>query len=516
MLRVGIDVGGTHTDAVLLDGDEVISWTKVLTSQDVQSGVMDSLEQVLQDRPGTKASIAAVMLGTTQFTNAVVQRSDLTEVAAIRIGLPSGQGLPPKSGWPEDISRALGNSIYMMRGGYLYDGSPLAPMDETEIDHVIADLKTKKIGAVAVSSTFSPANPEPEIHMRERIAAALPDVHVTLSHRVSGMGILERENAALLNASLLPFADGVVRSFVSAVRGRGLDCQFFVSQNDGTLMGADFARHFPALTFASGPTNSLRGASKLTGLKDAIVVDVGGTTSDIGVLRDGFPRESNVVIEVGGVRTNFRMPDVLALGLGGGSVVRENGHVVGPQSVGHQLVKEGLVFGGATLTATDVVVAAGLAEIGDPERVADVDAKLIARSRQTMASMLSQSIDRMRPSRDSLPVVLVGGGSILAQDALPDAYRVYTPKYSQVANAIGAAIAQIGGEAERIVSYERIGRERAIRQVTQEANETAISAGADGGALRVADIEETAISYMAGATTRLRVKVVGDIKGVAG
>ena len=87
-------------------------------------------------------------------------------------------------------------------------------------------------------------------------------------------------------------------------------------------MSADFAEQYPVLTFASGPTNSMRGAAFLSGLKDAMVVDVGGTTSDVGALTHGFPREASVAVEIGGVRTNFRMPDVYSFGLGGGSLVQ--------------------------------------------------------------------------------------------------------------------------------------------------------------------------------------------------
>ena len=375
MLRIGIDVGGTHTDAVLLDGDSVIASTKALTSADVLTGIMDALEAILSEHSGGEDSIEAVMLGTTQFTNAVIERRELSEVAAIRIAAPSGKGLPPKIGWPEDISRCLGENVYTVRGGYLYDGWPMAELSDQEVDAVISDLVSKKVEAVSISSAFSPMNPEPELIFGQRVQAALPNAHITLSHKLGRLGILERENAALLNTSLLSFADRVVSSFVEAIRQRGLKCRFFVSQNDGTLMDAEFARRYPALTFASGPTNSLRGASKLTGLDNAIVVDIGGTTSDIGILQDGFPRESSVVIEVGGVRTNFRMPDILAIGLGGGSLVEEDGNRVGPRSVGHRLVKDGLVFGGDTLTATDIVVAAGNVEIGDASRVASLDRK---------------------------------------------------------------------------------------------------------------------------------------------
>lgn len=511
MLRIGIDVGGTHTDAVLLDGDVVVSSTKALTSADVTTGILDALETIMKDHAGKEDSIEAVMLGTTQFTNAVIERRELAEVAAVRIGMPSGTGIPPKIGWPDDISRCLGDKTYMIRGGYLYDGWPLAEMDDREINSVVDDLKEKNVESVAISSAFSPMNAEPEQILAERIRSALPNVRITESHTIGRLGILERENAALLNASLLGFADRVVTSFLEAIRNRGLTCRFFVSQNDGTLMDAEFARQFPALTFASGPTNSLRGACKLTGLDDAIVADIGGTTSDIGILQDGFPRESNAVIDVGGVRTNFRMPDILAIGLGGGSLIADDGQTIGPRSVGYNLVTEGLVFGGDKLTATDIVVATGQVAIGDSTGVANLDPEIIAAATREMSRMLNAGIEKMKPSSDPLPVVLVGGGAVLVTGDLEAASEILRPEHSGVANAIGAAIAQIGGEAERMVSYAKTSRQDAVAQVTAEATETALAAGADGDTVRVADVEETSISYMAGNTVRLRVKVVGDI-----
>jgi N-methylhydantoinase A/oxoprolinase/acetone carboxylase beta subunit len=489
----------------------VVAATKALTTADVSSGILESLETVLSDSGAAEHDVEAVMLGTTQFTNAVVQRRELSEVAAIRIGLPSGDGLPPKIGWPDDISRSLGGHNYMLRGGFLYDGRPLAIIDDGEVESVVDDLKKKRIRAAAISSAFSPMMPESEIRVAEQIRRAIPDMRITLSHRIGRLGILERENAALLNSALLEFADKVVGRFSLALKQRGLDCPFFVSQNDGTLMDAEFVRSFPALTFASGPTNSLRGASRLTGLDNAIVVDIGGTTSDIGVLQDGFPRESNVVIEVGGVRTNFRMPDILAIGLGGGSLVEDDGRRIGPQSVGHRLVEDGVVFGGNTLTATDLVVAAGKASIGDAARVASIDQGIVRDGTETILRMLDQAIDRMKPSSEAMPLVLVGGGSILVTKKLAAASEMLCPEHSDVANAIGAAIAQIGGEAERLVSYRDLPRKKAIEQVTREAFALAKAAGADAATIRVADVEETAISYMDEGSTRLRVKAVGDI-----
>ena len=516
-MRIGIDVGGTHTDAVILDGDRIIAATKALTSADVVGGITDALDRLLKDGAVSQSAIKTVMIGTTQFTNAIVERKELAPVAAVRICLPAGQGMPPMIDWPDDIAGALGGHIYTLHGGYLYDGFPVAEMRDDEIDALIADLIKKRITNVAISSAFSPMNSQPEEMLAARIRAAIPDARITLSHNFGRLGLMERENAAILNTSLLPFADRVVGSFLDALSNRGLHCPSYISQNDGTLMNADFVRSYPALTFASGPTNSLRGASKLTGLQDAIVVDIGGTTSDIGVLQGGFPRTSNVVIEIGGVRTNFRMPDILALGLGGGSVVLDEGKTVGPQSVGHNLVKEGMVFGGDTLTATDILVASTGADIGEPARVADLPQQTVSNASETMHNMLDQGIEMMKPGGKDMPVILVGGGSVLITEGLKAASKLHRPKNAGVANAIGAAIAQIGGEAERMMSYRQTPRKEAIQTVIADATAKAVKAGADISSIKAVDIEETAVPYMEAGDMRIRVKVIGDLAaGVAG
>lgn len=513
-MRIGIDVGGTHTDIVLLDGDDVLIAHKSLTTADVTTGVKNALAHI-RDNGVEMHEVDAVMIGTTQFTNAVIERRELSTVAAIRLGLPSGRGMPPKLGWPSDISAALGSTDFMLHGGYLYDGKKLSEIDDAEIDKVIADLKSKDIQSVAITSAFSPMNSDPENYVAQRISAEIPSIALTLSHRIGRVGLLERENAALLNAALLSFADRVVNAFAEAVAEFGLKCPVFISQNDGTLMESQFVREFPALTFSSGPTNSLRGAARLTGLDEAIVVDIGGTTSDIGVLRGGFPRESNMVVEVGGVRTNFRMPDVQAIGLGGGSLVEDDGKSIGPKSVGHNLVRDGLVFGGNILTATDIVVAAGLADVGDKSKVKDLSQSTLENGLSTIRQILEDGIRTMKPNSDPLPVILVGGGAILAPKEMAHVSEIHAPTNSGVANAIGAAIALIGGEAERFIDYSKTPRQDALSEVKSAAESVAVSAGADPKKLRTIDIEETAIPYMDEGATRVRVKVVGDVAKLA-
>src|SRR5256886_14271550 len=162
----------------------------------------------------------------------------------------------------------------------------------------------------------------------------------------------------------------------------------------------------------------MRGAGFLSRLADALVVDVGGTPTDVGALRHGFPREANTVVEIGGVRTLFRMPDLISLGLGGGSLVTLDPPAIGPVSVGYRLTTEGRVFGGATLTATDIGVAAGLLELGERKRVADLPAPLVRRAIERIGATIEEAVDRVKTEAGDVPLVVVGGGAFLVPQRL--------------------------------------------------------------------------------------------------
>ncbi|GAC1313380.1 MAG: hydantoinase/oxoprolinase family protein [Chloroflexota bacterium] len=511
-LRVGIDVGGTNTDAVVMDGAMVVSTCKRPTTRDVSSGIIAALENVLGQAGIEASAIGAVMLGTTHFTNAVVERERLMTVAALRLALPATEGLPPMIDWPSDLRTALGGHTFMVGGGNEYDGRLIAPLDESAVRAVAAEAREQEIQSFAITSVFSPIDPSLEQRAAEIVSAEIPGAFVTLSHEIGRIGLLERENATIINASLRGLARSIVASFRAALVRLGIQAPFFVSQNDGTLMSAEYVERYPVLTFASGPTNSMRGAAFLSGVKDAIVVDIGGTTSDVGMLLNGFPRESSIAVDVAGVRTSFRMPDVLSVGLGGGSRIRCKGELrVGPDSVGYELPTRGRVFGGDTLTATDIAVAAGLADIGDKRHVADLDPTLVQATLAEIQRVIENAVDRVKTSLSAVPVVLVGGGTILVGDQIHGASELIRPDHFAVANAIGAAIAQVGGETDRVFALERLPRSEALAEATREATSKAIAAGADPKTVQVVDVEEVPLSYLPSNAARIRVKVVGDL-----
>ncbi len=512
MIRIGIDVGGTNTDAVLMDGREVIAGVKAPTSADVMTGVVAALRDVLA-AAGTSASLVdVVMIGTTHFTNAVVQRRDLAPTAALRLGLPATASLPPMVDWPTDLRDVIGNHWYLAHGGNEFDGRVISPLDEGELRGIADDIRAKGVRSVAISSVFSPVSGEMERRAGEIIADALPGAHITLSADIGRIGLLERENAAIMNGCLRDLSRHVVAAFRAALADVGFTGRFFLTQNDGTLMDASYAERFPVLTFASGPTNSMRGAAFLSGVDNAIVVDIGGTTTDVGSLQKGFPRQATVAVEVGGVRTNFRMPDVFSIGLGGGSLVVDgpDGASVGPTSVGYRIVDEALVFGGATLTTTDVVVAAGGASLGDASRVAHLDPGLVRRARDRIAFLLEDCVERARVSAEPMPVIVVGGGSILVEGPIAG-LELILPNHFAVANAVGAAIAQVSGEVDRVYALADLTREAALNDAKSQAIEAAVAAGALRSSVEVVDVEDVPLAYLPGNATRVRVKAVGEL-----
>jgi N-methylhydantoinase A/oxoprolinase/acetone carboxylase beta subunit len=512
--RVGIDVGGTNTDAVIVDKENrVMAKVKVATTEDVTTGILNALDGVLNESAVDPAEINYAMLGTTHCTNAIVERKNLAKVGIVRIGKPATLSIKPLISWPEDLVSAIGGYTHIISGGHEYDGRELSKLDEDEAKRAIQDLKEKGIEALAVSAVFSPVNSEHELRLAEIAREIMGEIPITLSHEIGSIGLLERENAAVINAAVVKVAKTAIKSFQNALKEKGIEAKLFITQNDGTLMSAEYAFKYPVLTIASGPANSLRGAAFLSGLRDGIVVDVGGTTTDVGVLVNGFPRESSVAVEIGGVRTNFRMPDLISIGLGGGSLVRlEDGIKVGPESVGYRLEREAMVFGGDKLTATDIAVCLKRAELGDPSRVGDLDPTLVEKAAEKIKTMVEEAIDRMKTSPEPVPVILVGGGSILLPDELKGASDVIKPKDFEVANAIGAAIAQVSGEIDRVFSLEDRSREEVLKQAKDIAIEEAIKAGADPNTVEIVDIEEIPLAYLPGNAIRIRAKAAGYLK----
>jgi N-methylhydantoinase A/oxoprolinase/acetone carboxylase beta subunit len=511
---IGVDVGGTNTDAVLMQGRSIVAQVKTPTTADVTTGIVTAISAILAQAATEAACIGAVMIGTTHFTNALVERRRLSRIGVMRLGYPATTAIPPLYGWPSDLAAVVRGDTRILPGGFEFNGQPITALDEPAIAAAARDFRAAGLQAVAISCVFAPMNASQEIRAAELVRDVWPDVPVTLSSAFGGLGLLERENAAAMNAALLALADHVVSAFAASLRTLFITAPLFISQNDGTLMQAAYAAAHPVMTFASGPTNSMRGAALLSGVENALVIDIGGTTADIGCLVNGFPRESALAVDIGGVRTNLRMPDLVSIGLGGGSLVRDLSGLprIGPESVGHLLRNRALVFGGDTLTATDIAVANGRTGIGNPEKVAHIPRAQIEAARDRMRTMLEDGVERMKMNATDIPIVLVGGGSILVDFKLGGVSNIIVPPGHGVANAAGAAIAQAGGEVDRCYSYAEWGRDAALDDARRLATQRAIDAGADAATVAIVEQEELPIAYLAGGSTRIRIRAVGDMQ----
>jgi N-methylhydantoinase A/oxoprolinase/acetone carboxylase beta subunit len=510
MRRIGIDVGGTNTDAVLLEDGRVVHAVKTPTTADVTGGIVAALALLTRHPEVARGRIDGVVIGTTHFVNAVVQRRHLSPVAAIRIGLPASASLPPFCDWPEDLAAIVRGEVFMLEGGHEYDGREFMPFDEAGMRAAAVRIRDSGLRSVGIAASFSPLDPAHEERARAILAEECPDASITLSHELGRIGLLERENAALLNAALIDLARVTIAGFRAAIAASHIDAPLYITQNDGTVMSAEMAMALPVMSFASGATNSMRGAAFLSGLDEAMVVDVGGTSTDVGQLRRGFPREANSVVEIGEVRTLFRMPDLFSIGLGGGSIIGDAPVTVGPHSVGFRLTEEALVFGGRTLTTTDAAVAAGIVRIGDPAKAAGVVPELARAVLDLARGKLEDAIDRMKTEAGEVPLIAVGGGAFLVPEKLAGVSEVIRVAHGDCANAVGAAIAQISGETDQV--YREMRREDAIAAAEAQAVERAVAAGADRASLQTVDVEDMPLAYLPGNALRVRVRVAGEMQ----
>ncbi|OCF60802.1 hydantoinase [Kwoniella mangroviensis CBS 10435] len=401
---IGVDVGGTNIDAVILDVSSnstrpILATHKSPTTPDVTTGIQGAIEQSLRKATIDKCSIQAIFIG------------------------PFSRLAPPFVSFPYELRHVLEGPCFFAEGGLQVDGSEITS----------------------------------EELVREILYAEIPGVKVCISKEVANIGLLQRENATILNAALLEFAQLTVSGFKESTHALHISCPLFLTSNDGTLMTCEMAAKFPIKTFSSGPTNSMRGANFLARLGDqqrkketALVMDVGGTTTEIGVLLPtGFPRQASAYHELCGVPLNFSMPHVYSIGLGGGSRVRKDSNrktTIGPDSVGYRIHELGRAFGGDILTTTDIVFAAGRASsIGDPELVKDIAREEVFAAQEKIRQMIESAVDCMKTSVQDIPVYLVGGGAILVPDELKGVSTVYRPQFYDAANAVGAACAQISG-----------------------------------------------------------------------
>ncbi len=312
VLLLGLDTGGTYTDAVLFDegaADPVLSKAKALTSRpDLSIGIGEALASVLAGTRGE--AISLVSLSTTLATNALVEGQG-GSVALVFIGFE-----------PEDAARGgladalAGDPLIMIAGGFETSGAIQAPLDRAALEAALKTLHPK-VEAVAIVSRFGSRNPSQEKEARSIVYAAT-GLPVTCGYELSSkLNGPKRAVTCVLNARLI----GLITATEAQMAQYGITAPLMLVRGDGALVSAEFARRRPIETILSGPAASVVGAGTLTGEKDALVSDIGGTTTDIAIISNGCPRLNETGARVGGFSTMVEAVDIETIGLGGDSEV---------------------------------------------------------------------------------------------------------------------------------------------------------------------------------------------------
>lgn len=508
---IGMDIGGTNTDAVLVDEQSnIICAVKSTTTGDISLGFGAALNALFKQSAIKPEQIKGVFLGTTHATNAILQKKDLFRVGVIRIAGQKPEALPVAYAWPGELKDAVLGGVETISGGFDCNGKTITDLDIEEAREAIQSLLEKAVDSIAIIGVFSPINGYQEQVVSDLIKEmAGPDFPLSLSYEIGGIGFIERENSTILNAALKQVMQKGFYSLQATCEKLGLTCSLMITQNDGSLIEIERAINYPVLTISAGPTNSFIGGVRLATVDNAIVVDIGGTSTDVGLVRKGFPVRSLNKSNIGGVSLNFPMPDVLSIALGGGSTVCFDAErpFIGPNSVAKLLTSNALCFGGTELTLTDVALRMGNLEIkeSNPDLVClDLNnASLVFKKIKTQLDVL---IANIQGEQKDLPVIFVGGGSAL----LPSSYfqqGYQKPSFFNVANAYGAALSEISGTIDTVVSLQN--REEVLNQLYEEAKQKAIDQGAKPETLRLIDQQIIPYSYVPNQMARVIIRYSG-------
>ncbi|MBP6503947.1 MAG: hydantoinase/oxoprolinase family protein [Rhodoferax sp.] len=331
---IGVDTGGTYTDCAIIEarGHKVVARAKAITTKgDLAIGVSEAINLAVAQLPAGLApqDIGLVSVSTTLATNAVVEGHG-SPVAVVLVGFDDR--MAERTG----IASAFpGLPIIRIAGGHDHNGAPAQPLDLQALQQAL-DTVSASVDAFAVASTFAVRNAAHEQAVRDHIVAATGKPVTLSSELSSALDAPRRALTAALNARLIARVSTLIDAVQRAMAQLQIECPLMIVKGDGTLALAESVATRPIETVLSGPAASLVGAQWMSGLQSFILSDMGGTTTDLGVLQDGRPRITEQGAEVGGWRTMVRAIDVRTIGLGGDSEIHigANGRLsVGPQRI---------------------------------------------------------------------------------------------------------------------------------------------------------------------------------------
>ena len=461
-MLIGIDVGPAAVTATSIEGDEVRAAVRIPIDESLTGGVGTAVRLLVAEDPRAR-DVPAVAVSTSRLEEAIVRAEGLASTGCVRLCVAARDSAPPLAGWPAPLADAIGRHAYQCRGGHEFDGTLPDPLDPEEFAAIAAALAADGIRTVAVTAAFSPVNSSAEFAAADLLRERLPGVLVSMSHEIGTIGLLERENATILNAALLPLAERLAAAIAGEVGAAAPRATVYLAQSDGTVMELSYGRRYPVLTLGAGSTSALRGAAILSGRADCLAVDIEPDAAELGLVRAGRPRQVIRTSTIGGVRTNLRGPETIRVPF-----------AAGEPALAHD-DDEPSGSGG--------------------ERVGTGPASRVERAVATLDPYGTQ------------PVVVVGVGH---QD-LPARPGVIRPPWGEVARAVGTAGTRIGSAVDCIVAGQPMAHARSLERAKLLASQRAVMAGARRETVRIAEIEETPLAYLPGDFVHLRVKATGDI-----
>ena len=457
-MLIGIDVGGTTTDAVIVDGNRVVKTAYVPTDHDnLLKCLLGALDELVAGVDTAK--VERVVLSTTLITNMIAEG----KTDPVALVLIPGPGTNPK-----DYN--LGESI-ILDGAIDFRGKEIDPLRENQIKEAASRIRDRGLSRVAVVGKFCQRNHSHELKAGEILAAGLPSAHIELGHKVSGqLNFPRRAATTMLTAATKDRYGQFAADMAAALKERKINALVYILKADGGTLPLDKSVGMPVETIFSGPAASIMGVLALTEAgQTSVVVDIGGTTTDLALILSGQPLLSSKGARVDSLLTHVRAFAVKSVAIGGDSAVAANG---GSLTVGPQREGPPVCMGGSCPTPTDALRVLGLSSIGDGAK-AEQAMQILAQALGCSAAEAAQKtvdavvdkmvseIEEMFQEWESEPayriweimskeklsaqnVVGVGGGSppLVPLVAKRLGAAAVVPEHAPVANAIGAAVAR--------------------------------------------------------------------------
>ncbi|HZJ82506.1 MAG TPA: hydantoinase/oxoprolinase family protein [Clostridia bacterium] len=531
---IGLDMGGTHVDGVIIEDGKVINTVKNPTNREnLFKSIWTTLKELVSGYD--KSKIQRINLSTTISTNAIVEN----KTSPVGMIIQSGPGLPHNF-------LACGDQNVFISGYVDHRGELVEDLDSEEIKEAARLFKDKGIESCAVITKFCTRNFNHELEIKEILCGDFPSI--TMGHNISGkLNFPRRVFTSYLNAAVHSTFNSFSSNIKKSMEEEGIDAPLFILKADGGTTSLLGAKDQPVETILSGPAASLMGLKALMNtMEDAILLDVGGTTTDIFFLADGVPLFEPQGIEIGSYKTLVRAIYSFSIGLGGDSSIHvEKGKLkIGPNREGPPFA-----LGGPKPTPTDAMIALELMDFGDNDRAMesmenlgselnlspkDVAEKIL----EIVGDMIKDKVDKLLFQINSKPVYtikellqgkriqpkainIIGGPAKLLQPILEEKFNLpcHFPQHYHVANALGAARAKITTDINLIADTSRgilsvpelgvaqkIGRnfdlhsarDKAIELLTQKA----VSLGANANEIETEIIEESSFNMVDGFFTK--------------